>query len=468
MPGKRRCAQILALAVCVALMLPGSASAVSWTLADGVTAAGVQALEFNVGLSSLRTSGSLATDDFGEYDLRLFTNQTINVSVTGGAGTDFILVIVDDDDNLIGIADDVGAGTESISHTVSLPRYSPKIYHLGIYAFDGGSYTLNVSMTDPGTTAGTARLAGADRYATAVRASQDAFASGSGTVVIASGANFPDALAAAGLCGAYDAPLLLVPPTSLPAVVSAEIDRLGATQAIIVGGAAAVSDGVEDLIAARPGLTGGVTRIAGASRYDTAKLIAEEMSSELGTDLPDAYLVSGVNFVDALAVSPLAYAGHRPILLTPKEAAHSATLAAIDAVGVQRVVIVGGTGAVSTTAENQVEAVLGSATSRVAGNNRFETARAVANSGVSAGLIGHRFIGVANGRGFADGLGGGVAAGAHGGGLVLMESYVIPDATQAYLLDCEGDGGGAEALRVYGGPGVIWGNMLGSMDEYLF
>jgi putative cell wall-binding protein len=93
--------------------------------------------------------------------------------------------------------------------------------------------------------ANTVRISGSNRYATAVAISEDAFAGGSTRVYVATGLNFPDALAGAAAAGWYGAPVLLVPGTSIPGTVSAEITRLGASQIIVLGGIGVVSTGVE-------------------------------------------------------------------------------------------------------------------------------------------------------------------------------------------------------------------------------
>ena len=90
------------------------------------------------------------------------------------------------------------------------------------------------------------RISGPNRYATAVAISEDAFPDGAPRVYIATGLNFPDALAGAAAAGMHESPVLLVPGTSIPAVVSAEIVRLGANTIYILGGTAVVSSGVEN------------------------------------------------------------------------------------------------------------------------------------------------------------------------------------------------------------------------------
>lgn len=93
------------------------------------------------------------------------------------------------------------------------------------------------------------RIAGADRYATAAAISQEAFELGAFRAYVATGLNFPDALAGAAVAGWRDGPVLLVPGTSLPTATSAEITRLGAKTVIILGGLGVVSQSVEDDLA---------------------------------------------------------------------------------------------------------------------------------------------------------------------------------------------------------------------------
>ena len=88
------------------------------------------------------------------------------------------------------------------------------------------------------------RLAGPDRYATAAAISTATFAPNAPVVYIANGQNFPDALAGAAAAGTKDAPLLLVPPTSIPSAIATELARLNPTNIVILGGPSVVSDQV--------------------------------------------------------------------------------------------------------------------------------------------------------------------------------------------------------------------------------
>lgn len=85
------------------------------------------------------------------------------------------------------------------------------------------------------------RIAGADRFGTAVEISRVGFPNGAATVYIANGRDPADALSAGPLIGT-SAPLLLCERDRLPDVTAAEVRRLGASTVVVLGGPAAVSD----------------------------------------------------------------------------------------------------------------------------------------------------------------------------------------------------------------------------------
>ncbi|MEO7296678.1 MAG: cell wall-binding repeat-containing protein, partial [Candidatus Limnocylindria bacterium] len=98
------------------------------------------------------------------------------------------------------------------------------------------------------TSGGVTRLAGADRYATAVAVSSGTFTTAD-TVFIATGLNFPDALGGGPVAGGLPGPLLLVPGTAVPPSVATELRRLDPDSVFILGGPSAVSEGVASQIA---------------------------------------------------------------------------------------------------------------------------------------------------------------------------------------------------------------------------
>jgi putative cell wall-binding protein len=156
------------------------------------------------------------------------------------------------------------------------------------------------------TEAGAMRIAGADRYATALAVAEYSFGD-SCDVVLATGENYPDALAAAPLAYNVDAPMLLTSGSSLRADVKAYLAdnmdtdwncALGVPTVHIIGGTSAVPASIETEIN-----TMGIdtNRIAGANRYETAVAIAGVSGND-----SCAVLINGNGFADALGAGPWA------------------------------------------------------------------------------------------------------------------------------------------------------------------
>jgi putative cell wall-binding protein len=259
------------------------------------------------------------------------------------------------------------------------------------------------------------RAAGADRVATSVALADRAFPDGAARVVLGRSDAYADALAAAPLAATLDAPVVLNPSNTLHAGVAALIDRLGATEAVLVGGTGALGPAVADALRAK-GVT--VRRIAGANRFDTARLVASEIG---GTD---AYLVEGVNastdrgWPDAVAVSGLAALQKRPILLTTSTMLPAETSAAMQHLGTRTVTIVGGTRAVSDAVASQAGQF--ATVRRVSGSTRYDTSTKLAQLAVAAGAD-EGAVWLATGRSFPDALAAGAAAARSGAVLLLVD-----------------------------------------------
>ena len=97
------------------------------------------------------------------------------------------------------------------------------------------------------------RLAGADRYATAVAISKATYAPGVPVVYLATGLGYADALAGAPVAGLQKGPLLLVPTSTLPAVVAAELSRLKPARIVLLGGTSAIASIIAGLAEAAAG-----------------------------------------------------------------------------------------------------------------------------------------------------------------------------------------------------------------------
>ena len=96
------------------------------------------------------------------------------------------------------------------------------------------------AYTDSNSVASVVRLSGADRFETNVDVVQQFWTTTIARSAVANGLNFPDALAE----GAYDLPLHLVTPTSVPGVVATDIQRIDPDRIDALGGTTQISDGV--------------------------------------------------------------------------------------------------------------------------------------------------------------------------------------------------------------------------------
>lgn len=178
-------------------------------------------------------------------------------------------------------------------------------------------------------------------------------------------------LAAAALGG----PLLLTDPQHLPASTAAEIRRIAPARLVVAGGPGAVSDAVLAQVRA---IVPDTVRLGGADRYETsAKIVSEAFAGGAG----EAIVVTGQNFPDALTGGSLAVGRDAPVLIV--DHADPVSVRRMDEslamLGVERVVIVGGTGVVSAAIESRI-AGSGVAVSRIDGADRYAVSEQVAGS----------------------------------------------------------------------------------------
>jgi len=161
------------------------------------------------------------------------------------------------------------------------------------------------------------RVAGTNRYETAGEVA-DAIGSTSGTVIIASGEVAADALAAGPIAANLGAPILLVTTNDVPAATA---DRLGdATDVLIAGGTARISDDTQGEIEDDSADADGAERLAGVNRQETSAAIAEYEVDTLGWAPTSALLAapSAPNddfSPDALVAGPLGGLREAPILI---------------------------------------------------------------------------------------------------------------------------------------------------------
>lgn len=307
---------------------------------------------------------------------------------------------------------------------------------------NNNAVTIPLTVSQP-VTGVVDRQGGANRYATAIALTQSEFPAGNDTVYLASGEDYPDALAGAAVAGKLQAPLLLSPANTLPGEVANELLRLAPKRIVLLGGTGALSDAVTtQLTQLRPAAE--IIRIAGADRFATAAQLA---TTTYGAGAPSIYLANGLDFPDALAAAAAAGDASSPVLLTAPNRLPEATKAAIASLHPARIVVVGGAGAVHPSVVAAAEQAGGVRAVRYGGANRFETARLLATDTFHPGA--KRLI-VANAFDYPDALvGAGIAAMSHSP-VLLTSTDTLPTHTRAALQKLQ-----PERVSVAGGNAVV-------------
>lgn len=294
-----------------------------------------------------------------------------------------------------------------------------------------GKYTLTYSVTDnDGNRVSKNRvinivarnievnsLIGSNRYDTAVRLSKSQF-NVANTIMIANGAALADGLAATPLATYKKAPLLLTEVNDIPEITKNEIKRLGAKNAIIVGGTGVVSDKVIEQLKSL-GITT-VERLGGANRYDTSLKIAQYIDKNC-YDISKVVISSGYGEADALSIASIAGRDKMAILLVERDFIPTSVYNWIKGESLEDAYIIGGTGVVSDSVLNKVNGITSAniTNNRLGGKNRF----------VTNAMVIDRFYGsimnktyIAKGGELIDALAAGPVAAANGSPVVLSGS----------------------------------------------
>lgn len=174
------------------------------------------------------------------------------------------------------------------------------------------------STNPAGGNLGVSRIAGHTRYGTAAAAATSGGPVGSigekRAALVATGEKPADALAGGALSYGRNLPTLLTTPGALAPEAADALAVLGIEQVLLLGGPAAVGEGVRAEIEAR-GI--GVMRLAGPDRTATAAVVANFALGALGFKAGHVNLARGDEFADALASGPHGGTdGPAPMLLT--------------------------------------------------------------------------------------------------------------------------------------------------------
>ena len=280
------------------------------------------------------------------------------------------------------------------------------------YAKKNGFKFVARNTTEPKTV----RYAGSDRAETATKISKAVNAKTSDTVILATGFDFHDALAAVPLASTYNAPLLLADRDNLSKKTLAEIKRLKAKNVIVVastnskdqnGKDAAIRNNVYKQLKGYK-----VTKLTGSSYYETAKKVATQLKTKTGKAPTSIFITTDKNYADALSASPVAATLGAPIIyVKPTGNLDSNTKNYLSSIkkSVKNIYIVGGVNAVSKDVVAKIKTVLpNKKVTRFDGTDRYETCIKI-NKTFAKTLRG-KSVCIAKGYNFPDALAGGVFA----------------------------------------------------------
>ncbi|MCJ1695849.1 cell wall-binding repeat-containing protein [Rathayibacter caricis] len=279
----------------------------------------------------------------------------------------------------------------------------------------GKEYKLTVNRTDiPTPDVDVKRLSGSDRQGTAVEISKATFAPGVPVTYIATGAKFPDALAAAPAAATQGGPLLLVDRDSMSPSVKQELARLQPQRIVVVGSALSVGDA---LYAELARYAGSIERIGGVDRYDTAEKIVR---SAFGSGASKAWIATGEKFPDALGASAAAGAVDAPVLLVNGGAtsADPRTKGLLTDLGAGSVTIAGSALSVSEGIENSLPVPA----TRIGGSDRYDTSEQLNRAAFPSAST----VYFATGENFPDALAGATAAGFTSSPLFAVRPDCVP------------------------------------------
>lgn len=210
------------------------------------------------------------------------------------------------------------------------------------------------------------RAAGRDRVATSLAALS--LVQNHETVVLATGNSFPDALVGGALAGAFKGGVVLTTGMNLEQSVIDSLQSYKTRTVYIIGGENAVSAQKKAALKAA-GLK--VMRLAGASRYETARAVKAATLRILGGKSVVTCVATGSNFPDALACSSAASLQGGVVDLVKPGA--SVTKDVVSA----RTMCAGGSACVGAQAD----------VTKVIGSDRYDTAYRVALSGPDKGKV---------------------------------------------------------------------------------
>ena len=200
----------------------------------------------------------------------------------------------------------------------------------------------------------------------------------------------------------------------------------------------------------------GTKRLAGADRYATAAAIVQD-SYPTGP-VPVAFVATGASYADALAGGPAAGVLGGPVLPVASGGIPAPVRSALTRLRPGRIVVLGGSSAVSSTIARELDGFTTGTVTRLEGANRYATAARVATATLRSPVP---QVLVATGAGFADALAGGAAAAKSSSPVLLVSRDSVPAETAAALRQLQ-----PRDIAVLGGTGVVSDAVLAALRGF--
>ncbi|PYZ95888.1 hypothetical protein CR205_16040 [Alteribacter lacisalsi] len=268
------------------------------------------------------------------------------------------------------------------------------------------------------------RIAGENRYETSLALADEIEDGTLDHVILASGSDYPDALAGGALNQSLNGTVLLVNDNeNIMNAAKAKAEELlnDNGSIVILGGEAAVPAIVEETFSE----TFDVERVYGENRIETSVAIADHVNP----DATEMFVVSGFDFADAMSIVPYAAENEIPVLINwDDEGLSDALRVYAHEQGIQSATVVGGPHAVPNGALSEL-ANMGVSVNRVHGENRFETALAVKAAYYPEATS----FALANGQDFPDGLSASRLAYDHEMPILLTRQSHLPANVESYI-----------------------------------
>lgn len=313
---------------------------------------------------------------------------------------------------------------EENSFTIELDNpvvNNDKLYIKGMNDGNDGAYTEAIAE-NLAINLDVERLSGIDRYETSLKIAEESYEKAD-KIILANGYKSADVLSAGPYANELNAPILLVNNDEIRKDILDYIKNAGVKNIFIIGGENSISKNLVKRIEKDTDIE--ATRIAGVNRFETSMKIAESLIKDHKYN-NEVILANGFIDADALATSTYATINKKPLVLTEDTRLPNLVRDGLEALGVEKVEIVGGKKTISDKILNKTEMKI---TERIAGEDRYATSLEIAKK-----LDGNfNSVIIANGYRSADSLTAGSLAYTKKAAILLTEEKSVKKSHSEYI-----------------------------------